>query len=326
MLIVKRSLSVIVVAILTACGGGGGGSDTPTPVTPVTPTPVTCTAPQFLQNGVCVSPLQKTVADLTTQCATDRQLLAYGFDPQLSADWDYAPNNGWGLAEGTTDVKFCTAVAALSPTRAIGRWTWDLGSLSANDASYVKGYTYIGQGVLPGFADHSPTFPKIINSFKELQVTWDTEITHAKSSKFINKPNGSVGDGGNLLLEIYISSNGNPTSLKDGVSSTKFEVSFNLVRWGSMEFETAGSQTVVIDGNIYKFFVRPNPPYIPQLNFVVADGYKPKGTMNLVKVLEWLKTNNYILDTDWVTTVQLGNEYSEGVGEAKFNLFELTYK
>ena len=46
--------AVIYTSLLAACGGGGGGS--------AGPIAVTCTAPQLLQNGVCVSPAPTTVS------------------------------------------------------------------------------------------------------------------------------------------------------------------------------------------------------------------------------------------------------------------------
>ena len=51
----KRLLIIATTVLLAACGGGGGGSTAPVAVTP-TPTPVTCTAPQVLTNGACVTP------------------------------------------------------------------------------------------------------------------------------------------------------------------------------------------------------------------------------------------------------------------------------
>lgn len=309
-------LSAVVVAVLTACGGGGSSSPNTTPVV----VPPTCNAPQILVNGSCTTPATPTVASLTMSCATTQQTVSNALDTQINADWDHSPNNGWGLT-GLTGFQFCTGAAAISPTQAIGRWTWDLGANTAPQGSWVKGYTYIGQGVNVGFPDHSPTFPKLVSSVNSLQATWDADITHAKSPT--SAPTTTVGDGGNLLLEMYISSSDKPVGADASIRSFKYEVSFNVVRWGSMEFETAGSQIVVIDGNTYKFFVRQQPPTGPQLNFVVADGYKPKGTLNLKKVLDWLKAQNYVLDTDWVLNVQLGTEYSEGVGEAKLNLLDI---
>lgn len=323
----KLVLVSAVSAMLAACGGGGGGS-TPAAVTSPTPTPIVCNAPQFMMNGVCTSPLTKTVADLTMKCETDKQnSTLMGFDAQISADWDAWVNDANG-AGGITGFTLCTGLAALSPTKAIGRWTWDFGANSANDGGYVKGYTALGQGHQMGWPDHSPTFGKIISSFSELNVTWDTEVTHAKSPKFVppaNQPNAK-GEGGDLLLEIYISTDGNPTSGQTAKSTSKLEVSFNLIRWGNMDFVVAGEVPVVIDGVTYRFNVRPNPPYAPQATFTVVGGWKPTGTMNLIKVLEWLKSQNYITNSDWIDSIYLGTEYTDGVGEAKVNSFELTFK
>ena len=60
-----RTCTVAIFAtLLIACGGGGGSS------TPVVTPPLTCTAPQVLQNGICVTPAPTVSVSLSQPKAT----------------------------------------------------------------------------------------------------------------------------------------------------------------------------------------------------------------------------------------------------------------
>lgn len=326
----KLVLVSAVSAMLAACGGGGGGS-TPAGIPAVTPapTPVVCVAPQVNQNGVCVSPAATfnaalKPADLTMGCVTTPQTtyLPPRIDAAVSKEYGYL-NQTWG-SETLTGFRNCMAVGFSSANSVVAHWTWDYGVNNTANGGYVKAYPFVSYGEQWGFQDETPAFPKQLSTLTSMRVEFDADLTHSKSPNYVPNNQYAVGDGGDLLIDTYFSSDAFPRNTKS--STIKIELSINLTQWGSMTIKGTNTEQVVIDGVSYTYYIQ-LPPVVGNTGKQAVfnpNTYVTKGSINLVSFINFLKARGELIDSDWIDFTQIGTEISEGTGETKLNKFAVT--
>lgn len=118
--------AIVLSSILVACGGGGGGSSTPTPTpgsgsgsNPVSqqqpPAPPTCTAPQVLTNGVCVTP-PAPPAPVTDTVTLTPSVTSVAVNTSFNLTWSSNNTDVCTASGDWSGVLASTGTQAVTPT------------------------------------------------------------------------------------------------------------------------------------------------------------------------------------------------------------------
>jgi hypothetical protein len=235
-------------------------------------------------------------------------------------------NNAWGANSLTSTWSQCLGAALSTKDTLVAHWNWDFGANSANDGGYVKSYPEVGFGFKPGGTDISPLFPIQVAAGKAISVSWDMTVTHAISNKFTGTT--SPGDGGNILLESWVSTTTTPWGVRD--PAIALEIAIKLTQWGSMgnmQFPDLTMELVTIDGKDYRFKATPNfNNGTWTFCEFVSVATQNTGTLDMSKFVDFLKARSLATNAMYVTSVELGTEISEGAGDVKVNSFSVTVK
>ena len=172
--------------------------------------------------------------------------------------------------------------------------------------------------------------PKQVSTVNSLSVGWDVKITHHLSQNWvpptlqeIQQSGPQVGDGGNILLEVWF---GHRLSTPaDRGDQHSVELGINLVTWGSMDFHNFAEERVTIDGIDYLYHLEPPTASILH-SFAVLKAVTPNITaaqINMIKYIDFLKARGLVADTDYLMNITFGSEISEGAGEVLVNKFSV---
>lgn len=108
--------------LMTACGGGSGSSPAPTPVT--------CTAPQVLTNGACVTPV--AISAPTVSISIDSASITLGASAKLT--WSSTDSTSCTASGGWSGTQAISGTATKTPT-AVGSSAFMLTCTGAGGAS-----------------------------------------------------------------------------------------------------------------------------------------------------------------------------------------------
>lgn len=287
-----KKLLLLLSVVIAGCGGGSPANTTPSqPIQPVV---------HIFNSSIKPS-------DVNVSCFTSRALAV---DLSVSNEY-FVENNTWGSSAISASYKWsqCIGSTFKDPNTLVAKWTWDMG-YDLN--SGVKSYPEIIYGVRPGGNYSSNSFPKIINNVKNILIKWDIEIDKNDSS-------------GQLLLESWISSTFNPTSIKD--KNMVAEMGIILDCWGATNgWCNPNGEKVNIGGYDYIFNVNPAPnPGNPK--FITFNSITPqlvKSSIDLGLFLTFLKSRGVITDQQYIDDVEFGTEIVFGKGEVRLNSYSVT--
>ena len=287
-----KKLLLLLSVVIAGCGGGSPANTTPSqPIQPVV---------HIFNSSIKPS-------DVNVSCFTSRALAV---DLSVSNEY-FVENNTWGSSAISASYKWsqCIGSTFKDPNTLVAKWTWDMG-YDLN--SGVKSYPEIIYGVRPGSNYSSNSFPKIINNVKNILIKWDIEIDKNDSS-------------GQLLLESWISSTFNPTSIKD--KNMVAEMGIILDCWGATNgWCNPNGEKVNIGGYDYIFNVNPAPnPGNPK--FITFNSITPqlvKSSIDLGLFLTFLKSRGVITDQQYIDDVEFGTEIVFGKGEVRLNSYSVT--
>ena len=206
-------------------------------------------------------------------------------------------NNMWGKGE-ITDYEQCLLKCVDGAGTVYGwRWRWPLGN------SNVKAYPEVIFGHKPlGHPPVPPTvsdLPKRISDINRLQVSYDVEMT----------ARGLY----NLAFEMWVTSDNPPTT---------DNITHEIMIWVDRTIAPATSDFLVaeveIDGVTYDlYYVVSGNPAAGQDRYIAFSSRirQLSGTLDFRKFLDYLIAHDYLPTDQYVTSVELGNEVIEGVGE-----------
>jgi hypothetical protein len=274
--------------------------------------------------------LQTRPEDAAMNCVDN--VFPYPIANTVNPDFQFSVNP-WGVRPFLPPSAYstCTGAALSSSNSLVGRYTWDFKALAAGGPSalgtnYLKGYPNLSFGWMGYGDDVSPTMPKQVSTITSMPVSWDVTINHHISQSWVPPTSGAtqVGDGGNLLLEVWFGYRNNDPSITGDKHSV--ELGIKLLEWGSMDFNSAGEERVTIDGIDYMYHLEP-PTASVLHSFAVLTAVNNNitaGQLNVVKYVEFLKARGLVVDSDYVMSITLGSEISEGAGEVLVNKFSVT--
>ena len=287
-----KYLATIVAAAafaLTACGGGGGGSS-PTAATP-TPTPVTCTAPQVLQGGVCVTPVVVTPVTTMAGCESDPYTATQDFPTyHYFKEAGYAiTTNSWGRDTITNYISCDSAKLLTVGISATFNWDWPFVT-----PSKVRAYPEIL------YRPNGSSLQIPITSINNLTVHHDY----------------TIGANGNyqVAYDFWI----------DPAATGKPHTAEVMIHLQTTWPNSTILEKVTIDGYQYNVFV--GPSYNNQWDYIsfTATQLMNKADIRLKPFMDYLLSHNYLKSTDYLQTIELGTEVVEGKGTMTLNSFSVS--
>lgn len=208
-------------------------------------------------------------------------------------------NNVWGKGS-LTDYQQCIT-AKQNDTSTVFGWNWSWPNIGGN----VKSYPEIIFGYKPfGSTTTTQLLPKKIADLQSAVVSF---------SSFATTINGS----GNLAFDIWITDSQTPTQ-----SNIKHEIMIWLERKIQ---QPAGSliEHVTIDGSTYDYYRGPlSWDYIA---FVKTSTNKVT-SVNISDFLTYLKNKNHISESEYLATIEFGNEVISGNGMTVITNYKVEIK
>lgn len=229
-------------------------------------------------------------------------------DSRLCGDWQVLEindfkleNNVWNK-QGISDYKQCVYKIDFDSPFPFG-WTW---AWPEKDSS-VKAYPEIIYGWKPWATESTNTnIPVQISSINELVVSYDIN-TEAEGNY-------------NLSFDIWINKQKTPSPNN---------ISAELMIWlHNHGMYPAGGfvEQVTIDGELYDFNIggvgHAGWVYIA---FVIAEP-EYKGDTKIHEFLKYLVDNDHISSSEYISSIELGNELIDGIGNTRFDHFSVMMK
>lgn len=213
-------------------------------------------------------------------------------------------NNTWGKQD-IKDYKQCIYQDLNNPTRMGWSWDWP------QQKSGVKSYPSLMHGYKP-WNKHSTTrsLPLQLKELETLKVSFSVET----------KYKGAV----NLLLEAWLTDSAQPTPY-DRTS----EIAIHLMQnhWPGQGGEYY--ESTQIDGHSYDIYIN-HEMTVPgddhtwsYLSFVNTGKPILEAEIDLKAFIDYLLQKKMIIDTEYLTSVELGNEVDYGRGETRINSFHV---
>lgn len=171
-------VTALTVTFLTACGGGGGES-TPEPTPPVA---VTCTAPQILQNGACVTPPVVMISSTRTGIAAD-----------ANANYPVCNDNFHNWADLATETAYVDKLKAAGYSGITMDYNVDVAATGQvlNTYTHDRMWTILAYaksiGMTPNLKVHwgNPASPGIVENQCGNLNTWTTPVAGFDMNLFL---------------------------------------------------------------------------------------------------------------------------------------------
>nr|CAA6827933.1 MAG: Unknown protein [uncultured Thiotrichaceae bacterium] len=216
-------------------------------------------------------------------------------------------NNTWGK-QNTQDYTQCIYQNFERPSYMGWRWEWP------EQKPGVKAYPSLMHGYKP-WNKHSSTqkLPLQLSELEALDVSFSVET----------KYKGAV----NLLLEAWLTDSPNPTPY-DRTS----EIAIHLMQneWPGQGGEYY--ESVEIDRHQYDVYINHNMT-VPgddhtwsYLSFVNTGKPILDDKINFKTFIDYLLSKKMIIETEYLTSVELGNEIDHGQGESRIEHFDVRIK
>ena len=238
-----------------------------------------------------------------------------------------AENNAWGKGALKGWCQ-CIGLAAAKATGVHARWTWDW--LDAGDT--VKAYPEVIVGTKPGSAPTSTSLPRRVSALGQLQASLALESRRTGNGK--------------LAFDLWLTNTATPSQF--GVPP----ISHKLMIWhdafGTMQPAGQRRATVKINGRRYDLYVNDHHgmgwryiAYLPtsfgprpargQVALTPAGPrasrrFQDTGLINLKAFLEDSRARQLISGSEFLASVELGNELISGQGETLIHHYSLVIK
>jgi hypothetical protein len=210
-------------------------------------------------------------------------------------------NNVWG-EEGISDYTQCLVKPSPHLSFPIG-WTWDW----PRQPDRVKAYPEIIYGWKP-WSKHSttPNLPAQISQLESMLLHYDVDTTSTGSY--------------NLMVDLWLCNSSTPS--EDTITN---EIAIWL-QYQDWQMHLPPTDTVTIDGEEYVFY-NGNVGHAawPYLAFVKRSSGK-QGTIDMRQFLDYLVQNQHISATDYLTSVEMGNEIRGGTGKTLVYEYSITFE
>jgi hypothetical protein len=218
-----------------------------------------------------------------------------------------AQNNTWGKG-ALTGWSQCIGIGAGASDPVVGRWTWNW----PNSGGNVKAYPEVIFGYKPAASPTTPQLPRRITDITELTVRYDFASSHSGS--------------GNTAFDIWLTDTPLPSTF--AVPPITHEVMVWLESYGAMTPGGAFIEAATIDGTAYEVFVADHfgsggwryiafRRVMPQLG---------SATLNVKALLDYARSKSLVAGTEYVASVEFGNEIISGNGNSQLNSFAVSVK
>lgn len=213
-------------------------------------------------------------------------------------------NNVWGK-QNSDDYQQCIAQNVQQPNQFRWRWHW------SNDRLGVKAYPSLLYGYKPWVNySTSPDLPKKLTDVNDIWVKFDVR----------SQTQGRV----NLLLEAWLTDNPNPKPY-DRTS----EIAIHLMQqnWPGQGGEYV--ETISLQGHVFKVYLNhqmqvPNDPHTwSYLSFVKQGQPLYQARLNLRPFINYLLDKRFIIKSEYLSSIELGNEIDQGFGDTQIKSFSV---
>src|SRR5882672_35212 len=212
-----------------------------------------------------------------------------------------AENNTWDKG-ALTGWSQCIGIDAGPGGAVVGRWTWNW----PNSGGNVKAYPEVVFGYKPAASATTQQLPKRITDIAELTVRYDIASTHSGS--------------GNTAFDIWLTDTPLPSTF--AVPPITHEIMVWLESYGGMVPSGAFIETAAIDGTAYDVFIKDNVGR--GWRYIAFRRVRPQlgsGTLNLKALLDYARSKALVGGTEYVASVEFGNEVISGSGDSRLNSF-----
>jgi hypothetical protein len=148
-----------------------------------------------------------------------------------------------------------------------------------------------------------------VSALRELSVQYDVTSLHTGS--------------GNTAFDIWLTDTTHPTSF--GTPPITHEIMVWLERYGSLTPAGTLRERSTIGGYGYDVFVGDGVGsgwrYIA---FRSVDATRSAGTIDLLALLDYARQTNLIAGSEYVSSIEFGNEVVAGMGETTISMFSVT--
>ena len=218
-----------------------------------------------------------------------------------------AENNTWGKG-ALTGWSQCIGVGAGAGGAVVGRWTWNWPNSGAN----VKSYPEVVFGYKPAASTTTQQLPKRVADIAELTVSYDITSTHSGS--------------GNTAFDIWLTDTPLPSTF--AVPPITTEIMVWLESYGGMLPGGAFTETTAINGTAYDVFVQDNfgSGGWRYIAFRRATPQLGSATLNVKALLDYARGKALVAGTEYVASVEIGNEVISGSGDSRLNSFVVSVK
>ncbi len=236
----------------------------------------------------------------------------YGDYERLVLDPFYLSNDIWGRLDITDYEQYTFRTDAAQRFPAGWKWRWP-----AQNLQQVKAYPNIGFGCGPwDERSTSPWLPRRIGDLEDVTVTYD--IAHTVRGVY------------NLSFDLWITRTPDVTARPET----------NIVREVMIWLDASGVKpevgplmaTITIDGEQYDFYLAKDNvldfegKYRRDYMAFLKKTPEYKGVTRLHKFFEYLVKNKYVLPTEYMRNISLGNEIWHGSGETVINAYSIAFR
>ncbi|MEZ5449446.1 MAG: hypothetical protein R3E89_10830 [Thiolinea sp.] len=213
-------------------------------------------------------------------------------------------NNTWGR-QNEWHYQQCIYQNREQPQRMGWEWKWP------QHKEGVKAYPSLMYGHKPWNRQSTTTaLPRRLDQLQNIQVNFSTQMQYS----------GSV----NLLLEAWLTDSAKPQP-----ADRTSEIAIHLMQhqWPGQGGDYHDS--VVIDGHAFDVYINhhmtvPGDPHTwSYLSFVNTGKPLLRGRINLKAFLDYLLAQGMIVPSEYLTSVELGNEIEYGEGESRVDYFRV---
>jgi hypothetical protein len=203
-------------------------------------------------------------------------------------------NNTWGKGN-QTGWSQCVGIGAGNQDAIVARWTWNWPPHPGG----VKAYPELIFGKKPSKSSTTPWLPRRLDALDELTISYDYFSAHSGK--------------GNTGFDIWLTNSA--TFTRFDVPPITHEIMVWLESYGGMTPGGALLERRVIEGVTYDIYVGDHAGkgwrYIA---FKRIDPAQGAATLNLKALLAYAQTRSLISGTEYVASIEFGNEIIEGTG------------
>jgi len=219
-----------------------------------------------------------------------------------------AENNPWGKNAGDVSAQ-CIGADVGTGGVMVGAWTWDWSNTTnTND---IKAYPEIIFGRKPGAPTTSGALPKRVDSIAVATVSYNVSSVHTGK--------------GNTAFDIWLTNTPNPSAF--AAPPITHEIMIWLESYGNLSSSGTLLERVTVDGSEYDVFVADNfgsGGITSGWRYIAFERVTPQlgaASLNVAAFLTYLRAKNLITGSEYLASIEFGNEVVNGVGETHLHSY-----